>query len=280
VTLTLRGRGLHSGRAVALTLRRAPGPVRFVGPRGAATRDQLRVVRADRGVRVVAPEAGVDIDLVEHLLAALGGLGVHEGVELDVQGGEVPLLDGGAASIAQALVEIAAPRSDPVLRAARAAHVELNGSVYELEPGPATSLEVEVEFAPLAPEHASWDGRPETFVREIAWARTFGFRRDAERLRRAGRAVAVDPAAVLVLDDAGRAEPGCTPARPGELARHKLLDLIGDLYLFGGPPEGCLRARRPGHAATHAAVRNWLADGSFSASRGRAALDAGDRAAS
>jgi UDP-3-O-[3-hydroxymyristoyl] N-acetylglucosamine deacetylase len=62
----------------------------------------------------------------------------------------------------------------------------------------------------------------------------------------------------MVLEDGGGVEPPGAPARPDEFARHKLLDLVGDLYLYGGPPRGTLRATRPGHGATHRAMTEAL----------------------
>jgi UDP-3-O-[3-hydroxymyristoyl] N-acetylglucosamine deacetylase len=128
--------------------------------------------------------------------------------------------------------------------------------VYEFEPGSGRTVDVEVEFAAayIGKQQARWDGSFERFVSEIAWARTFGFRREGEDLFARARALGVDPSVVMVLDDDGRVEPPGAPARSLEFARHKLLDLVGDLYVFGGPPQGAVLARKPGHRATHRAV--------------------------
>jgi UDP-3-O-[3-hydroxymyristoyl] N-acetylglucosamine deacetylase len=134
--------------------------------------------------------------------------------------------------------------------------VAVGDSVYVFEPGPRRRLEVEVVFdAPaIGTQRAEWNGTFETFVSDIAWARTFGFRRDATELSARGRARGANPDVVMILDDDGLVEPPGASARPSEFARHKLLDLVGDLYLFGGPPCGTVFAQRPGHAATHRAV--------------------------
>ena len=188
---------------------------------------------------------------MEHLFSALGGLGIHTGVTLRVEGPEVPLLDGGARDFCAALAHWPR-RGTPGLRVERAGSVEVGASLYQLTPGDAVGLCVHVNFAPLAPQDAHWDGSPESFTARIAPARTFGFARDAAELRRVGRATHVDVKSVLLFDDQG-CPLGCVP-EPDELARHKLLDLIGDLYLFGGPPLGTIEAWRPGHAATHHAM--------------------------
>ena len=118
-----------------------------------------------------------------------------------------------------------------------------------------------VEFAPLGPESAHWEGTRAAFLGEIAAARTFGFRSQAADLRARGRAAFVNPRSVIVLEDDGHVLPPGLPPRPGELGRHKLLDLLGDLYLYGGPPRGRIDATRPGHRNNHLALREALASG-------------------
>ena len=107
--------------------------------------------------------------------------------------------------------------------------------------------------------HASWDGAPASFRSSFAPARTFGFFREVASLAERGLASHVAAESVVVIGDdilsAGR------PFSADEPARHKLLDLAGDLYLHGGPPLGRVRAIRPGHAATHEAVRRALETG-------------------
>jgi UDP-3-O-[3-hydroxymyristoyl] N-acetylglucosamine deacetylase len=260
VCVRLDGRGLHSGLPVHLRLVENDGPVVFRTPHGAATIDDVALVRADYGVRVACDRIALDADGVEHLLAAFGGLSVRSGVAIELEGKEMPLLDGAALAFAQAIDELDPPRTFPALRVARPGTVEVGASSYAFLPGEAVALGIEISFAARAigVQRAAWAGDAPSFVAEIAWARTFGFRRDSESLISAGRAGGVDPSAVMVLDADGLVEPPGLPARPGEFARHKLLDLVGDLYLFGGPPIGKVHATRPGHAATHRAVAEAL----------------------
>jgi UDP-3-O-[3-hydroxymyristoyl] N-acetylglucosamine deacetylase len=254
--VVLRGRGLHSGAPAEVRLTRIEGPVVFRTQGGDAPRAALSVVRADHGVRVRCDAIGLDVDGVEHLLAALGGLSMHSGIALEVTGGEVPLLDGAAAAFAEALRGLAPASGAPVLTVVRSDVVRIGDSSYSFAPADATELDVAIRFqAPrIGEQRAAWDGRTATFLADVAWARTFGFRHDREALHAGGRARGVDPLAVMVLDADGAVEPPGAPARPGEFARHKLLDLVGDLFLFGGPPVGRIHATRPGHGATHRAV--------------------------
>jgi UDP-3-O-[3-hydroxymyristoyl] N-acetylglucosamine deacetylase len=233
---------------------------------GDAATGELRVVRTDQGVRVRCERTGLDVDTVEHFLAALAGLSIRSGVAVEVHGPEMPLLDGGALAFATALAGLSVASEGPALRVLRAGVVRVDAATYELSPGDHVELDVEVHFdAPrIGRQTASWQGSASAFVADFAWARTFGFRRDGAALLRAGRARGVDPQAVMVLDDDGAVEPPGSAAQPDEFAKHKLLDLLGDLYLFGGPPLGTVRATRPGHGATRCAMTEALDRGLIS----------------
>jgi UDP-3-O-[3-hydroxymyristoyl] N-acetylglucosamine deacetylase len=271
-TLAVSGRGLHSGELCSVRLGRSAGPVRFATRHGVFPLASCRLLRSDQGVQLgVGPHAR--IDLVEHLLAALGGLGIFEGLVLEVSGPELPLLDGGARTWCLALRALGLTSSAPPLEVVRSFSLAMGQSQYSFWPAPAPSLEVEIDFtAPgIGQQAAQWDGSASAFEATIAPARTFGFAADAARLKSAGRAAHVDPRAVIVLDERGYPLWEGTHVTPGELARHKLLDLIGDLYLYGGPPRGGLRVRLPGHSATHGAVREALRLGGL---LGRAPLPA------
>jgi UDP-3-O-[3-hydroxymyristoyl] N-acetylglucosamine deacetylase len=235
----------------------------------------MRPVRTDHGVCITNGQ-GLEIDLVEHFLAALGGLGIRGGVLATIEGPELPLLDGGARTFAEALSDLEVPGAAARLIVAQRARFENGASVYDLEMGDGVEIEVETDFAhaDIARQMASWSGDPRAFLDDIAPARTFGLAGDAERLWRAGRAGLAsraaqgDPAAaaafargVLVLGEhvALHGEP--SKPLPDELAKHKLLDLVGDLALYGGPPRGRIRALRPGHTATHRMVKDALQRG-------------------
>lgn len=258
-SITLSGVGLHTGVRCAVTLAPSPGPVRLQG----RSREELRLSSTDRGVRVRFAENDGEVELIEHLFAALGGLGIQDGVTIGVTGPEIPLLDGGARAFCDAITVLALARSTSSLRVARPAQYDIEGTRYELDPGATPCIDVEVEFGRRGIERAHWDGTPDRFSNEIAPARTFGFASELGELRARGRAVHVDPESVMALDEDGRGIPPHRPPADGELARHKLLDLVGDLYLYGGPPRGRISAVRPGHRANHAMVARALADGAL-----------------
>jgi UDP-3-O-[3-hydroxymyristoyl] N-acetylglucosamine deacetylase len=256
--VVLRGTALHRGGPAEVRLRRVAGPVVFAQRGVVAALAELAVARADRGVTVRC--GALRIDLVEHLLAAVGGLGVAGGVRLETDDDEIPLLDGGAARFTEALLALDPPRGWR-LRVTRDETLEHERSAYRFAPGPRPSVRLAVDFpAPVGRQAARWEGDAADFAARLAPARTFGWAHELAALRAAGRAAAVELESVLVFDAEGPIA-GCRPAGPDEPARHKLLDLIGDLALYGGPPLGLVEANRPGHAATHAVVGRALAAG-------------------
>jgi UDP-3-O-[3-hydroxymyristoyl] N-acetylglucosamine deacetylase len=261
----------------SVTLTRRDGAITFEQGSRRAPLSRLTVQRTDSGV-ALADGGGLEVDLAEHLLAAFAGLGIRSGVTAKVEGAELPILDGGAAMFAEALIalELTARPAEPApMVVNKPGSVSSGNSCYTFEVAEATSLSIDAVFdrAAIGIERASWDGSPHSFLASIATARTFGFQADARALWRQGRALLAarsdDPRAieafrraVIVFDEAGRlALPGQAPPAVGELGRHKLLDLIGDFAFYGGPPQGHVSARRPGHTASHQIIRDALALG-------------------
>lgn len=269
----LEGIGLHGGRRCAVRFRGARGPTTLGAEGGRRPLGALVVARVDRAttVRLELDDARV-IAGVEHLLAAVHGLDAFAGLALEIEGGEVPLVDGGAAAFADA-IEAVCDRSEhaPEISVRRADAIEVDDARYVFEPlgsgaaTRATRIEVAVAYpperfgVPVAGE-ARWDGDRATFLAEFANARTFGARRELEALRARGLAAHLPAGAVVGLDVD---EPGFAPRDEGEPVRHKLLDLLGDLALLGGRFAGGLRATHPSHAATAAALREARSRGVF-----------------
>jgi UDP-3-O-[3-hydroxymyristoyl] N-acetylglucosamine deacetylase len=255
----LTGHGLHGGAPASVELVPEPGPIRV---------EVEGVVRPFEAFHVVSTQFSTvigcdafEVRTVEHLFAALAGLGIREGLRIVVTGGEMPFLDGGARSFCDVLE----PRRDaPKTRVVRAARFEIDGSIYELEPRDDVRVEVAVDLPAFCAREAAWNGEPDAFVREIAPARTFAIEHDLGELSSRGLARHVDPASVLVVTDTHIA--GVGEISSDEPARHKLLDLIGDAYLHGGPPRGLVRATRPGHARNHVAFERAIAAGVIASS--------------
>ena len=282
-SIRLEGYALHRGVATAVTLTACEGPITFEQNGRRAQLSALRVRRSDAGVALTDGQ-GLDLDLVEHLLAALCGLGIRSGVTAVVEGEELPILDGGARVFADALSALELPaqaRERTHLFVDRSGSLADGSSTYVFDVGEETDLSVEAAFdhPAIGTQRARWDGSARAFLASIASARTFGFRADARDLWQCGRAElaarSMDPAAVkafsravIVFDEVGPVPtPGVPPPSAGEIARHKLLDLIGDFALYGGPPRGIVFARRPGHTASHRIIREALDVGILSSRR-------------
>jgi UDP-3-O-[3-hydroxymyristoyl] N-acetylglucosamine deacetylase len=237
----ISGRGLHRGQAATLRLRRAPGPVTL---NGVSIRD-LVLTSTARSTSVNG------IGTVEHLFAALEARSIREGLAIELDGPEMPLADGGALAFFEAIPEVA-PGARPII----VQDAMIDG--YTFRRAPSVTVEVAVDFGDerIAP-HAAWHGDPADFRARIAPARTFGFDHELGALLESGLAHQVRPETVLVFTSA---EVLCAgrPYERDEPARHKLLDLLGDLYLHGGAPIGFLRAEKPGHERTHRIMRRAL----------------------
>ncbi len=262
--VSVEGIGLHGGLPARVTLHpSAPGAGLLfeVGP-GARRVPAL----ADRVVSTRAATTlgadGATLATVEHLLAALHALSIDD-VRIEVEGRELPALDGGAARWVGALRaagRVGRPGLREPLRLSRALELRRGASRIRAEPAPALRLTCLIDF----PHPAVGRQRvhlealePERFAREIAPARTFGFLRDAETLRAAGLAEGADLDNTVVFDDRGVVNPGGL-RWPDEPARHKLLDLLGDLALLGRPLEAHVTAECGGHALHVALVQALL----------------------
>jgi UDP-3-O-[3-hydroxymyristoyl] N-acetylglucosamine deacetylase len=202
------------------------------------------------------------VGTVEHLFSALAGLGVREGLRVEIDGPELPLLDGGASRWCDAITAVAPasapePRA-PRLRVVREAVIDVMSSRYSFAPagGVDVAIRLETGDARIQPE-ARWTGDAGDFRERIAPARTFAMEREVEELARRGLASHVDRESVVVIGNDSVLSAG-RPFSADEPARHKLLDFIGDLYLAGGPPLGVVHALRPGHAANERAIRRAL----------------------
>lgn len=204
---------------------------------------------------------GAHVATVEHLYAALAGLGVRDGVDVEVSGGALPLLDGGAARFADTIAALEPPTSRPALRVVKDAALALDGARATFARANATTVRARlVGMGSALDADAVWHGGAEEFRERIAPARTFLVADDADAMLAAGMSFGVSPDSVVVVDREGGIFATGKVARD-EPARHKLLDLIGDLYAWGGPPIGEVLVERPGHAINHAIVERALAEG-------------------
>jgi UDP-3-O-[3-hydroxymyristoyl] N-acetylglucosamine deacetylase len=262
----IAGYGLHTGARGSVRFAVHDGPVVLRAGGIDTNVVELRVVETARSTTVASASGDVRVATIEHVLAALGGLGIHRGVAVILEGREAPLADGAARVYAEALRVLGVASTPASLRVARDGAIELGASRYELrrnEAGDddAVAIEVAVDFGDeRIAKSARWSGDADDFFARIAVARTFGFEHELADLLARGLASHVAPESVIVFTKESVLSAGA-PFVADEPVRHKLLDLIGDLYLHGGPPRGRLTATRPGHAATHAMMRRALDEG-------------------
>jgi UDP-3-O-[3-hydroxymyristoyl] N-acetylglucosamine deacetylase len=255
------GIGLHSGKPVRLRLRPAPAEhgIRFrrtdVGVEIPATLDNL--ARMDHATTL--SRDGVSVGTVEHLLSALSALGVDD-VQVEVDGPEIPILDGSAAPFVILIHEagvrpLQAPRR--YLKILDTVEVVRGGRSVRLSPADHFQVSYTIGFDHPLLRHQSISFKitPETFVEEIAQARTFGFLSDVEALRRGGLALGGSLENAIVIGESGVLNN--TLRFEDEFVRHKVLDAIGDLALLGRPVVGHLKASKAGHAL-HAALAKRL----------------------
>ncbi|SRR5579871_276318 len=268
--IEFKGIGLHSAVPVRMRILPAPSGVGIVFRR--TDLDNFEIEACWRHVARVSyatslMKQGVLISTTEHLLSGLVSTGVDNAyVELDAL--ELPILDGSSQPYIEMLRQVGLRRQRASRSWARILEpVEVvEGSkrigVYPPNEGDAgTHISCSIDFPhPLIGRQTySLQLTPERYAREIAPARTFGFTRDFDALRNMGLIRGGSLENALVLDDKGLMNEGGLRF-PDEFCRHKLLDLIGDLALFGLPIQGRVVAERAGHYMHVALVNRLMRD--------------------
>ena len=240
------GIGIHSGQNTRVRFHRAPGePIALLrdGQRIALTAENV----VDTNLATELGTGGIRVSTVEHLLAALYVMNHWSGFAIEVDGPEVPILDGSALGWAQALAGIE-PEALPERLVPPEIAVEVRGGYVGLETVPAgqsAAVRVTIGYPHPAITAQVWHGHQHDW-RTLLDARTFGFERDLERLWAMGRGMGVTSENAVVYGEEG---PSLKPRGTDEPARHKALDLLGDLYLVGRPLQAVIVAERNGHAA-------------------------------
>jgi UDP-3-O-acyl N-acetylglucosamine deacetylase len=256
----LEGFGLHTGRFVKMVLRpAAPNTgIRFRRGGGPAIRAGLEAVTTAAGRIGLGGEEGVQT--VEHLLSATWAAGV-DNMDVELTGDEVPGMDGSALPFVRALREAGLRTQDatrPVLRVRAPIWVADGGSWAVALPAPRFAVACVVTLQPPRSEDqaATYDPAQDRYEEVIAPARTWGYEREAEALRSRGLALGASLENTLVIGGSGYLN---APRFPNEAARHKILDLLGDLALLGGDVHGYVIAVRAGHSL-HVALARGLRD--------------------
>ncbi|MEO7109889.1 MAG: UDP-3-O-acyl-N-acetylglucosamine deacetylase [Polyangiaceae bacterium] len=263
------GTALFSGEPSIVELAQIAGPTTLHTHQGGGPISEWSRISAFRTTAISHP-SGARLACVEHLFAALAAFRAHDGVAISVTGSELPILDGASSAWCALLDEVdlsQVVRTSAKLKIARAGEVSLGDTKYLFFPGDARSeVSVTIDlreagpFAASLERHAHWDGSREHFVSHIASARTFILAGDLSEFEASGAEANIAADSFVVIGD-DRAISSGARFSSDEPARHKLLDLIGDFFLAGGPPCGRVEAVRPGHAKNHEAIANALSQG-------------------
>lgn len=268
-TIRATGVGLHTGKKVYLTLR----------PADPDTGIRFRRIDLDEPVTIQASPSNVGettlsttlvandvkISTVEHLLSAFAGLGIDNAI-IDVSAAEVPIMDGSAGPFVFLLQSAGVEEQNSpkqYIRIKNSIRVEEGDKWAAFEPFDGFKVTFTIDFEhPAFAEHvktATMDFSSTTFVKEVSRARTFGFMKDIDMLRKNNLALGGSLDNAIVVDDNKILnEDGLRCA--DEFVKHKILDAIGDLYLLGHSLIGSFTGYKSGHGLNNKLLRALLAD--------------------
>lgn len=266
-TETLQGTGLHTGAPIRLRILPAAPDTGLLFVRTdlssvntyvPATYDAVDR-ESSKLCTFLKNSAGIAVQTPEHLMAALSGCGIDNAL-IEIDGPEVPLMDGSAKPFVDAIMAVGrkpqpAPRN--TLKILKTIRVEDNGKFAEIAPqdGP-LSIDFTIAFPGLGEQHRRFFmSDAKGFMAEVAAARTFTLRSVAMAMKAAGAVKGGSLDNALVLNDEDGTPYGGTARYADEPVRHKIMDAVGDLALAGMPIEGAFTCSRGGHALTNALLR-------------------------
>ncbi|MEL6583042.1 MAG: UDP-3-O-acyl-N-acetylglucosamine deacetylase [Pseudomonadota bacterium] len=259
----LRGVGLHKGKSARLVINPAPVNHGIVFRRADIAGSAPIPAVFDRVTdtqlcTLLSNDAGETISTVEHVMAALAGVGVTN-AEIVVDGPEVPIMDGSSAPFVEAILAVGLKMQRArrrVLRVLKPVSVEINGATARLEPSEIFEIDFEIDFpnTPIGKQSRRMTVANGAFCDILADSRTFVRASDVETLQKQGLALGGSLDNAIVVDvDAVQNPEGFR--HEDECVRHKMLDAVGDLALAGAPIVGRYVGRRAGHGVTNALLR-------------------------
>ncbi len=268
-SVTFTGTGLHSGRLVRMRL--LPASAEYgIWFRRTDVRDGDTMIAA-RWDNVVASELctkisnadGVEVSTIEHIMAAVAGTGLNN-VLIEIDGPEVPILDGSAAPfvsgiLARGLMRLEAPsRAIEILKPVEVRRGDATARLVPSE-GYHMSFTIDFDEKAIGRQERHIDLSNGAFVRELCDSRTFCRQQDVDAMRERGLALGGTLENAVVVDGADVLSPGGF-RHVDEAVRHKMLDALGDLLLAGAPLLGHYEGDRAGHALTNHLLRALFAD--------------------
>nr|WP_319494485.1 UDP-3-O-acyl-N-acetylglucosamine deacetylase [uncultured Desulfobacter sp.] len=266
-TVTLSGTGVHSGKKTNLTIRPAKEnhgiKFRRLDLPGTPDIPALFKLVVDTSLATVIGFNGAIVSTIEHLMASFVGLGIDNAL-VEVDDYEMPIMDGSAREFTRAItrvgvVEQTMPRqlfivNEPI-------EIIQKDKWVRVEPAPSFKISCTIEFDhPLIGlQKMVYDQAENNFEQEVCGARTFGFVKDLEMLKKfsLGKGGSLDNAIVIdqdkILNEGGL-------RYPDEFVRHKLLDCLGDFSLLGMPIQGHITTHKSGHHLNHLFIKKFLGE--------------------
>ena len=264
--ILISGIGLHSGHRINMTLRPADAGTGIVFHRIAGKHivsiEAISANVVDTRLATVLGKGETTVSTVEHLLAALAASGI-DNLHIDIDGPEVPVMDGSAAPFMEILLGAGVRqlnRSRRYLAIRRPISLTEGDKRVTLIPSRffRVSFEIGFDHPCIGQQYRSVKVTAESFQREIAAARTFGFFREVEYLKANGLARGGSLENAVVIGDQAILNPEGLRFSD-EFVRHKILDSIGDFSLLGYPLLGHIKAHKAGHDLNHRMVEKILA---------------------
>ena len=266
------GVGLHSGERVALTLHPAAenSGISFrrtdlSGEQGAVIALTPYLINDTRLSSTVVTETGVRVGTIEHIMSALAAYGVDNAL-IELNAPEIPIMDGSSLPFIYLLQDAGIVRQAAkkrFLKILKTVEVKETGKWVRFSPYDGFKVTLTIEFDHPVFNRSSptfeIDFAGQSYIEEIARARTFGFMQEVEMMRAHNLGLGGNLTNAIVIDDADVLNPEGL-RYPDEFVRHKILDAIGDLYIVGHPIIGAFEGYKSGHAVNNALLRAVLAD--------------------
>jgi len=259
--VSLEGIGLHTGRPVKVRLCPAGAEYGIWFRRTDITDGPATIAAHWSSVvpselcTMIMNDSGVSVSTTEHLMAAIAGTGLHN-LLVEIDGPEVPILDGSAAVFVRAIMARGIRRLDTPVRAIEileTVEVTRGDATAALEPARGLEIDFRIDFSDgaIGRQEMTLDMANGAFVHQLSDARTFCRRAEVEAMRERGLALGGSLDNAVVIDGERVLNPGGW-RHDDEAVRHKMLDVVGDLALAGAPILGRFRGDRAGHATTRA----------------------------
>lgn len=262
-TVRCTGIGLHSGKQVEMVLRPTTEDTGILfslrNGSGSTFLTPVPSLVVGTGLATVLGDGRETVATVEHLLAAISGMGI-DNIHIEVTGKELPIMDGSAASFVYLLKQAGIRKLDKarqVMAVKKALDFEQDGKYIKARPYDGFCVDYTIEFAHpmIGTQRMEMEITPENFSTEIAKARTFGFLKEVDYLHANGLALGGSLDNAIVLDEYNVLNNEGLRFKD-EFVRHKMLDFVGDMAVFGAPLQGHFEVFASGHAMNNAFLRH------------------------